>query len=221
MNELNKIDQVGGARKQKKNSSSKPKKITKSTKSTKLNKKTSRESADVKPKTKKPVVESTESETIKSETTKSEITVSAQEPEQKIIIPTIQIKNSTNIFESDPNIKFSYNIDYCNFGLGFNVYLHENKKKLLVLNDFVNKKKVYNVLNKFEKVVDNYDESIETIATKYFYFTKQPAIISRGFYKLWEIYFMFDLIDLDEKNFISAHLAEDEGSLIQSTIFLS
>ena len=53
----------------------------------------------------------------------------------------------------------------------------------------------------------------------YFDSDKKPDILSRAFYKLWELFFMFDLIDLKSKDFVSAHLAEGPGSFIQATMF--
>jgi 23S rRNA U2552 (ribose-2'-O)-methylase RlmE/FtsJ len=165
---------------------------------------------------------STDSDVTDDKTVKSDTVIDYDSLKHKIILPSIELNNSTNIFDFESNMKFSYNIDYCNFDLGFNAYLHENKKKMEILNSYKEKKnKAFRVLNKFERYIDKYDESIGLYSKKYFELTKEkiPDILSRGFYKLWEIYFMFDLIDVDNDDFISAHLAEGPGSFIQATMF--
>lgn len=144
-----------------------------------------------------------------------------------------------SIASYNPSINFSSNIDYPLFSLGFHYFIHSNKNKTVLFNQFEGKKKVYQVLNKFERYIDNYTDSIGSFSEKFFETghvplqeherslnskasgTKNgpPNILSRGFYKLWEILHMFDLIDLEKPNFTSAHLAEGPGSFIQATMF--
>ena len=128
--------------------------------------------------------------------------------------------DKNNILQGRDDPKFSVNIDYPLFAYGFQHYIHANKNKMEILQQFENKKKVYRVMNQFESRIDNYDESVSDVAKSYFD-TKgdKPEILSRGFYKLWEILFMFDLIDTEKDNFVSAHLAEGPGSFIQATMF--
>ncbi len=130
------------------------------------------------------------------------------------------INPSKDIFDFDNNVKFSTNIDYPRFALGFQHFIHQSKDKTEILKEFENKKKVYQVLNPFERYIDNYEEDIGKTSKKYFGLGKdKPDILSRGFYKLWEILVIYDLIDLENKNFVSAHLAEGPGSFIQATMF--
>lgn len=125
-----------------------------------------------------------------------------------------------NIFDYDENPKYSINIDYPKFAYGFQHYIHANKNKMEKLKQFENRKKVYRVMNNFETNVDNYNNDIAHMSKIYFNINEnKPDILSRGFYKLWEILFMFDLIDVDLDNFTSAHLAEGPGSFIQATMF--
>jgi len=123
-----------------------------------------------------------------------------------------------DLFKHNIAPKFSSNIDYPKFSLGFHHYIHQNKDKMYITEEFNNKKKVYLVMNKFERYIDDYDESIGSVSAKYFQLDKKPNILSRAFYKLWELFFMFDLVPLDG-NFISAHLAEGPGSFTQATMF--
>jgi hypothetical protein len=126
-------------------------------------------------------------------------------------------KDSLTNHKADP--KYSVNIDYPEFAYGFQHFIHASKNKTEILKDFENKKKVYLVMNPFERYVDNYDNNIGNMTKTYFKTgDKKPDVLSRGFYKLWELLFMFDLIP-KEGNFISAHLAEGPGSFIQATMF--
>lgn len=139
----------------------------------------------------------------------------------KYYAPTINITTKDkSIFDDDENIKFSTNIDYSKFSYGFHHYIHAAKNKMEILKQFENKKKVYLVINEFERYVDAYEESIGNKSKIYFGLgEKKPDILSRGFYKLWELLFSFDLIDTNKDDFVSAHLAEGPGSFIQAVIF--
>lgn len=134
-----------------------------------------------------------------------------------VIIEIPEIENS--IFDYEPDVNFSTNIDYpCN-KFGFNHFLHATKNKTVIFNKFEGKKKTYQVFNKFERYIDNYNESIGNVSNNFFSLNTQPKILSRGFYKLWEILMYFDLIDINTQDFVSAHLAEGPGSFIQATMF--
>lgn len=142
------------------------------------------------------------------------------DPELKyapIIVELPQIKDS--IFATDANVSHSTNIDYPRGEYGFHHFIHANKNKMEILKKFEGKKKVYLVMNKFERYVDNYDRGIGNISKEYFKLDSKPDILSRGFYKLWEILLLFDLINLKSSGFVSAHLAEGPGSFIQATMF--
>jgi 23S rRNA U2552 (ribose-2'-O)-methylase RlmE/FtsJ len=151
----------------------------------------------------------------------------SENKEEKIIINSeyIPIYNDliepeVNIFTKNNDVKFSTNIDYPRFAFGFQHFIHQSKDKMEILKDFEGKKKVYQVLNQFERYIDNYDEDIGKTSKQYFGLGKdKPDILSRGFYKLWEILMLYNLIDVNNKSFTSAHLAEGPGSFIQATMF--
>jgi hypothetical protein len=124
-----------------------------------------------------------------------------------------------DIMTYDENPQFSKNIDYPKFSLGFQHFIHQSKTKMEITKDFEGKKKVYYIINKFEHQVDDYDADINNISKAYFDLDPKPTILSRAFYKLWELLFMFNLIDLNKENFVSSHLAEGPGSFIQATMF--
>jgi hypothetical protein len=127
--------------------------------------------------------------------------------------------DNIDISRYEPNPVIHHDIDYAKFALGFHHWIHASKSKTNVFNQYANKKKVYQVVNGYERYIDDYDESIGKVSQKYFENGSQPNILSRAFYKLWEMLFMFDLIDISKENFMSAHLAEGPGSFIQATMF--
>ncbi len=138
-------------------------------------------------------------------------------------IPKVNNKTES-IFDHKANPKYSLiNVDYPSFAMGFQHFIHASKNKLEILQEYENKKKVYLVLNPFERYVDNFNESIGEVTKKYFDINNKsgskPDVLSRGFYKLWEILMTFDLIDKKKQKFTSAHLAEGPGSFIQATMF--
>ena len=127
--------------------------------------------------------------------------------------------DNIDISRYEPNPVIHHDIDYAKFALGFHHWIHASKSKTNVFNQYANKKKVYQVVNGYERYIDDYDESIGKVSQKYFENGSQPNILSRAFYKLWEILHYFDLIDDNTKGFTSAHLAEGPGSFIQATMF--
>lgn len=127
--------------------------------------------------------------------------------------------NKENIFDHVEKPEFSKNIDYPKFSLGFQHFIHQSKTKMEITKEFEGKKQIYYIINKFERYVDDYESDINNVSKAYFDIDPKPNILSRAFYKLWELFFMFDLIDLDKPDFISAHLAEGPGSFIQATMF--
>jgi 23S rRNA U2552 (ribose-2'-O)-methylase RlmE/FtsJ len=129
-------------------------------------------------------------------------------------------RTTTNdIFKSKTKPEFSTNIDYPKFSLGFHHYIHQSKDKMEITSQFEGKKKIYYVLNKFERYVDDYENDINNVSKMYFDIGPKPNILSRAFYKLWEMLFLFDLVQIDKPNLVSAHLAEGPGSFIQATMF--
>lgn len=124
-----------------------------------------------------------------------------------------------DIFNEDPNPSFSTNIAYPKFSLGFYHYIHQSKDKMEITKEFEGKKKVYLVFNKFERYIDDYEYDINNSSKVYFDLSSKPNILSRAFYKLWELFFLFDIIPVNSNGFTSAHLAEGPGSFVQATMF--
>lgn len=128
-------------------------------------------------------------------------------------------QSKTDIFDHAEKPEFSKDIDYPKFSLGFQHFIHQSKTKMEITKEFKDKKKVYYIISQFERNVDDYENDINNISRVYFDIDPKPNILSRAFYKLWELFFMFDIIDLNESEFVSAHLAEGPGSFIQATMF--
>ena len=111
-------------------------------------------------------------------------------------------------------------VDYPLFQLGFHHWIHASKNKTTIFDTFKNKKRVYHVISGYERYIDDYQEAIgNQMDRRYVDQSDEPKILSRAFYKLWEILAMKHLIDVNEKKFRSAHLAEGPGSFIQATMF--
>ena len=52
--------------------------------------------------------------------------------------------------------------------MGFNHWIHATKNKTEVFNTFKNKKKIYQVVNGYERYIDDYDKSIGNVSEEYF-----------------------------------------------------
>lgn len=131
----------------------------------------------------------------------------------------IKMTKIPDILNMDPNPILHTDINYPKFSLGFYHWIHATKNKTQIFDRFAGKKKAYHVINPYERYIDNYDKSIGEMTKKYFDLRKKPDILSRAFYKLWEILYYYDLIDIKSSNFRSAHLAEGPGSFIQAVMF--
>ena len=132
-------------------------------------------------------------------------------------ISSMVIKNQKNILESAGDINASSNVDYPKFAFGFHHFIHSDKNKMQVLDKFKGKKKVYHVMNEFERYIDDYDEDIGNRSKKVF--SPRPDIITRSFYKLWEIFFYFDIVNRKSKDFSSIHISDSPNPLVQSTMY--
>lgn len=127
-------------------------------------------------------------------------------------------KLDSNIFETNQSVTFSTNIDYPRSEYGFHHFIHNNKNKLEKLKVFEDKKKVYLVFDRFERNIDKYDKSINIVSKEFFEPHSKIGVLSNDFYGLWEILLMFNLIDITQDKFVSAHLSESIGSFVQATI---
>lgn len=122
----------------------------------------------------------------------------------------LQIKS---IFDESYAINLNTNIDYPKLSSGFIHYYHSLQKDMGVIKQFENKKKVYNVVNEFDPIIDNHDDTIENLCKKNL---KTEQIISYNFYKIWEIIFMFELCEINKP--LNLLCIDDDGGCLQSVL---
>ncbi len=125
-----------------------------------------------------------------------------------------EINTDHKIFSHEPKPLFSKNIDYPTFTLGFQHFIHQTKLKMDITNQFEDKKKIYLVMSKFEILIDEYDKSIQNVSNKYF----DTKINGNTFYKLWELLFLFDIIDLKDNDFVTVLLDEPKNDNLNSVM---
>lgn len=122
-----------------------------------------------------------------------------------------------NMFEY-PNINskldfsFKSTIPYPKGMYGFQHFLHQSRQKLRdQVKKFEGKKQVYTVCDKFNDIIDDYDDTIKSSAEKLF----GETIISKNFYKMWEVLCVFDLVKASS---VSCNLAELQGEYLQAIL---
>ena len=101
--------------------------------------------------------------------------------------------------------------------LGFHNFFHRTKNAMSITNNLQTKNKFYYVVNPFEEEIANYEDSLNNLTKLYLNIKdEQPEILSRSFYKMWEIIFLFNIADKKELTY--AALAEGPGPFIQAVI---
>lgn len=122
--------------------------------------------------------------------------------------------NISSFLKSDIEVSFSRFMNQPQMQYGFTHWIHKIKDNTYIFNDPRFKKK-YLVANPFEHQTDNNDKDIKTLTGIYFDI-KSNNIISRAFYKLWEILMIYSLFPT-KGPIISVHLAEAPGAFVQAT----
>ena len=155
---------------------------------------------------------------------------SAMNKENLLILYQTPENESDNILESDVKPSFSLFPNMPLFKYGFYYYIHQTKNKMEMFEKPEFKTKdLHKIINKYEDTVPQEEfikqfkndqikptDDINSLSVKYF---QSDRIISRAFYKLWELLMMFPLIKDDTKSFTSIHIAEAPGSFVQSAIY--
>jgi 23S rRNA U2552 (ribose-2'-O)-methylase RlmE/FtsJ len=138
--------------------------------------------------------------------------------------------NDDNIMDYDVEPSFSQFPSMPLFKYGFYHYIHQTKDKMeLFEKPEFKTKDLHKIINAFEDIVPQEDfirqfkndkvkstDDINSFSIKYF---NSDRIISRAFYKLWELLMMFPVIGDDAKNITTLHIAEAPGSFVQSVIY--
>jgi signal recognition particle subunit SEC65 len=120
--------------------------------------------------------------------------------------------------EPSPNdLVLSSTINMPLSSLGFIAYLHRTKNSMSITKNLPTKNKFYYVINPFEHEIMNYEDSIKNL-TKIYLGIKDdtPEIMSRSFYKMWEILFLFGIADKKEMTY--AAMADSPAAFIQAVI---
>jgi 23S rRNA U2552 (ribose-2'-O)-methylase RlmE/FtsJ len=128
-------------------------------------------------------------------------------------------KNKDDILSHQNDITVSSNIDYPRFEYCFHHFIHSDKNKMKILDTFKDKKKVYYVMNEFERYVDDYNKDLGNLSYNFFNLKNKPNIMTRSFYKMWEILFYFDLIDKKSKSFTSMNISNGPTAFTQAIMF--
>jgi len=101
--------------------------------------------------------------------------------------------------------------------LGFHTFLHRTKNAMSITKNLQTKNEFYYIVNSFEEVIPNYEDSLNNL-TKHYLNIKddRPEILSRSFYKMWEILYLFNIANNKELTY--AAIAEGPGPFIQAVI---
>ncbi len=124
-------------------------------------------------------------------------------------LPTVDVSD----MYKDNSVITTSNINQPLISLGFHSFIHRTRDAMSITKKLETKNKFYYVVNPFEDTINDYKESISHVAEDYL---NKPNIVSRYFYKMWEILYMFDLASKDKM--VMAGLAEGQGSFIQAFI---
>jgi 23S rRNA U2552 (ribose-2'-O)-methylase RlmE/FtsJ len=149
-----------------------------------------------------------------------------------LILYQLPKNNENNILEYDQSPLFSIFPNMPLFKYGFHHYIHQTKDKMEIFevkDEKTKSREVHKIINPYEDTVPQEDitrqfkndkikpsDDINTFSIKYF---SSDRIISRAFYKMWELLMMFPLLPDQSKNITTVHLAEAPGSFVQSIIY--
>jgi 23S rRNA U2552 (ribose-2'-O)-methylase RlmE/FtsJ len=120
--------------------------------------------------------------------------------------------DTKDIFK-DNEVSISSNIQRPLFSLGFHSFIHRTKSAMAITNKLETKNKFYYVVNPFEHTINDYKDDIAHYSET---FLNKPNILSRAFYKLWEMLYLFDIAG--NKKMTMVGLAEGPGSFIQAFV---
>ncbi len=126
-----------------------------------------------------------------------------------------KLKQDDQVVEAfkNNNITITTNILQPFFSLGFHSFIHRTKNAMSITNKLETKNKFYYIVNPFEQSINDYPDDIEHYADT---FLNKPHILSRAFYKMWEILYTFDIASKDKMTM--AGIAEGPGSFIQAFV---
>ena len=121
----------------------------------------------------------------------------------------VKIDFTNNILDVKFDIIKSNYENQPKFKLGYHYYTKQVREKMHL--DEFKKRNYFLITNKFENNIPDYSNSLDNIISKKFNFDKTTKVITRDFYKLWEILVYFDL--LNEKEVKTLSLSDNGGFL--------
>lgn len=127
--------------------------------------------------------------------------------------PFIFKLNSIDISSISPEVIKSSNINQPLFSLGFHSFIHRTKNAMSITEKLETKNKFYYIVNPFEHNINDYEKDISHESE---IFLNKPNILSRAFYKMWEILYIFDIANKESMTMVG--LAEGPGSFIQAFV---
>jgi 23S rRNA U2552 (ribose-2'-O)-methylase RlmE/FtsJ len=128
--------------------------------------------------------------------------------------PFIFKLNNIDISSINPEVIKSSNINQPLFSLGFHSFIHRTKNAMSITEKLETKNKFYYIVNPFEHNINDYDKDI---AHESEIFLNKPNILSRAFYKMWEMLYIFDIAN-SKDGMTMVGLAEGPGSFIQAFV---
>ena len=136
--------------------------------------------------------------------------------EIKITLPNMILLPSTDYNDIKDNlssiVRYSNIIAQPEFNLGFHSYIHQTKNKMDITSKLSTKEKFYYVVNPFE----SNDILLKEVSSKLNIKEDKPEILSRAFFKMWEMLLVFDIGN--EKDLGYSALAEGPGSFLQAVL---
>lgn len=122
---------------------------------------------------------------------------------------------NTDEIYSDSTVLIGSTITQPLFSLGFHSFIHRTKSAMDITLKLETKNKFYYVVNPFESTISDYTEDLSHTIIP-FLSLKNEDIVSRSFFKMWEILATFQLTDKSEMTMVG--IAEGPGSFIQAFI---
>lgn len=80
------------------------------------------------------------------------------------------------------------------FSLGYHHFIDRTREAMTITKKLDSKNEFYYVVNQFEPTIVNHEDTIEQ-SSKLYLNVKTNDMLTRDFYKLWEMCFLFDIVD--------------------------
>jgi hypothetical protein len=106
-------------------------------------------------------------------------------------------------------------INYPSISLGYHYFIHRTKESMGRTKNIDSKNKFYYIVNPFEYTIPDTEEDLLN-HTKKFFDTNSSDILSRDFYKMWEMLVYFDIANTPDLKY--AAIAEGPGSFLQAVL---